>query len=377
MSAGWIYPLVCILTLENLNSSTCQKVDDKVYFQITADSNPYLLAKNNCKNEYPNCMNLAVPTIELILFEKYGKPLSSHGNHDQKWKYNQLCHCMFPPTPFQKPGLFQYFHIPKTGTSINFFLHDFFENCSTSTKIPCPKWLTEPGEYQKGLCNSKLFSCGGHIVSEDFVSVTLNSPTNLISLLRDPFERLRSTYFHIINNPSTEILKPHINITQLLYEIKSAHSSSSSSHSTSFIKFIKYPGISNCMTKMLNGIACGYPGLQSAHETNSENSFLNETNVYLAKEILQSMLYFGLTDYFKTSVCSLSWMYGGEVKPFHFQKFREGRYNKSDFSIDVLLPTSLDKELFYRIERYDIEVYEYAKKVFMDRLRLTGCPIID
>ena len=43
----------------------------------------------------------------------------------------------------------------------------------------------------------------------------------------------------------------------------------------------------------------------------------------------------------------------------------------------MLLPTVKDRELFQHIEKYDIAIYSYAKQVFMDRLRLTGCPIID
>ena len=48
--------------------------------------------------------------------------------------------------------VWQYFHIPKTGTSINYFLHDYFDNCSTyAHKIsPCPVWLSEPGEFERG-----------------------------------------------------------------------------------------------------------------------------------------------------------------------------------------------------------------------------------
>lgn len=48
-------------------------------------------------------------------------------------------------------------------------------------------------EQQKaGLCNGRLFSCMGHAVTPDLPTIVLNSPTNVITFLREPFARLQS-----------------------------------------------------------------------------------------------------------------------------------------------------------------------------------------
>jgi hypothetical protein len=45
---------------------------------------------------------------------------------------------------------------------------------------------------------------------------------------------------------------------------------------------------------------------------------LNDTHLAVAKEVLMSLLFFGITEHFKTSVCQLAWMYGGDPVPKHF-----------------------------------------------------------
>ena len=37
--------------------------------------------------------------------------------------------------------MIQFFHIPKTGTSINWFLHDYFNCLERNATQPCMKWL--------------------------------------------------------------------------------------------------------------------------------------------------------------------------------------------------------------------------------------------
>ena len=55
--------------------------------------------------------------------------------------YHLKKRCDLPPRD-QQP-LLQYLHIPKTSTSINWFLHDYFDcfNQFNDSNEPCSKWL--------------------------------------------------------------------------------------------------------------------------------------------------------------------------------------------------------------------------------------------
>ena len=126
--------------------------------------------------------------------------------------------------------------------------------------------------------------------------VVLSSPTNLLTILRDPFRRLQSDYHYIRSKPQTEHLAPEVNVTELLQSVKS------------FRDFVFYPGISNCATKMLNGIPSG-----------STNKLLTDEHLVIAKKVLLATLWFGISEYFDSSVCLLAWMYGSEPKLLHFK----------------------------------------------------------
>ena len=169
-------------------------------------------------------------------------------------------------------------------------------------------------------------------------------------MLRHPWNRLQSNYFYMKSIPSSKILGAEINETHLLDSVNSVY------------EFSAYPGIANCATKMLSGIQCG-----AAVE-------VNETHLGIAKEVLSASLFFGLTEYFKTSVCMLSWMYGGDVLPYHFKKAREGNYTRK-----TMREALSDEQLtaFLHRERFDLSLYDFAEEMFQHRLQLIGCPNID
>jgi hypothetical protein len=47
--------------------------------------------------------------------------------------------CTMPPQ--EKLPTLQFLHIPKTATSINWFLHDYFDCLPPNASSPCMKWL--------------------------------------------------------------------------------------------------------------------------------------------------------------------------------------------------------------------------------------------
>lgn len=92
-----------------------------------------------------------------------------------------------------------------------------------------------------------------------------------------------------------------------------------------------------------------------------------------AKDILMKIHWFGITDYFTSSLCLLSWMYGGDPQPRHLQQSRRGNY--SFIPIDIAFNDN-EKSLFYFNERFDLQLYAYAEDLFRDRLNVIGCPLL-
>ena len=65
----------------------------------------------------------------------------SRGVKLENWRESRFCNCAMPSQ--EKLGYLQYFHIPKCGTSINWFLRDYFGNCEEDeSSDPCPRWLS-------------------------------------------------------------------------------------------------------------------------------------------------------------------------------------------------------------------------------------------
>lgn len=190
----------------------------------------------------------------------------------------------------------------------------------------------------------------GHRVFPDLPKYSINGTTNTVTMLRNPWNRLQSTYQYLLSKPESNMLAPEINNTHMFGSV------------TSFYEFVMFPGISNCMTKMFNGYQCG------------QDIELNDRHLDIAKKVLLSMLFVGITEKFKTSVCMMSWMYGGKVESYHFGKFRENVYQRKAIN-DIFTPIQRFSFLFN--ERFDIALYDYANSLFEHRLNHTRCPMID
>ena len=203
------------------------------------------------------------------------------------------------------------------------------------------------------MCNGKLYSCSGHRVFPSLPERALSDSlrVSMITMLRHPWNRLQSDYHYILSKPETQHLSPEINITHLLLNVSSLY------------EYIKYPGISNCAVKMLNGIQCG-------------DSFIEITDKHLeiSKQVLSSFLWFGITEYFKTSVCQFSWMYGSNPTNIDFQKHRSGNYTFKLME-EVLNETEMNDFVFHEI--FDIELYKFGLEIFESRQQVTTCPYID
>ena len=142
----WLAFFFMFLQIQLTMEEKITKTDDTGnYLMLNFDetSDPYVIAEESCQNEYMSCMYTAVNAVERVQALRYNKELKD-------WRFNEHCNCSLPPRP-QKHEILQFFHIPKTGTAFNWFLHDYFENCTDTVTEhggePCSRWL-ESSEQQ-------------------------------------------------------------------------------------------------------------------------------------------------------------------------------------------------------------------------------------
>lgn len=333
--------LIILASLHIINLAYNIDPHEMIEFEVYPDTNTMNLVSLACEGKYQSCSRLSIPAIDFYKLENFQIPLYNY-------RYNEICKCLLPPQ--SKVKQLQLLHIPKTGTSINWLLHSYFDDCYINISNPCSNFLRNASELYQGLCNGRLFSCAGHRVASNLPELSFRDSTNMITILREPFNRLQSDYYYLKSKPESMHLGEEINTTHLLSTVKSLND------------YTMYPGISNCATKMLNGIQCG------------DNIQLNDSHIETAKKVLMAFLWFGITEYFNTSVCQFSFLYGGDPIPLHFTKSRVGNYEyKSKHEVF----SSREVEIFNEIHRFDIEVYNFAVHVFLNRVKVTKCPVID
>ena len=141
---GKIFRVLSIFSL--LLTVASLEMDKKIEFDENSD--PYLLAKDGCINEYESCMIMAEKSIERYQARMYNKELIG-------WRFNKYCDCSLPKRD-EKLEVIQFLHIPKTGTSLNWFFRDYFGNCTDdinsesgdfSSEEPCVKWLSNVSRF--------------------------------------------------------------------------------------------------------------------------------------------------------------------------------------------------------------------------------------
>lgn len=132
---------------------------------VDESTNPMELSRQICINSRDSCQNLVLPLIQLEKYSLFNIKLDN-------WRHNEACGCLLPPQT--KQSYLQYFHIPKSGTSINWFFRDYFENCNDEVNVrvnvsgdPCPTWLeTVSTAHLMSICLShciSIFSCKSYL----------------------------------------------------------------------------------------------------------------------------------------------------------------------------------------------------------------------
>jgi hypothetical protein len=236
-------------------------------------------------------------------------------------------------------------------------------------------------------------ACAGHRVGAHALTSLLTEPTNAVTMLRHPWDRLQSDMHYFIQKPSTQHLAPELNSSVLLtttisspgllrYTVICNETFAGDSvcsvryPAAAIYDYIRVPGVNNCMTKMLNGFQCAQlvsppPGVD--HELYWSRLLIN------AKNALQAMAFVGITEHFRSSLCLFAFMYGGE--PTHtVTRERAGQYNavrRPDSRQVSGEPVDLDQwEHFKDVEKWDLELYDYAlNNLFLPRLLLANIKV--
>lgn len=310
-------------------------------FYVDENTNPFQLASSTCENKHLNCMAIGVPAIELFKARNFNATLKN-------WKFNEFCNCDMPPRPEKLPFI-QFVHIPKSGSSINRFFHDYYD-CSYNREDenPCSGFVNKVESKDDLLCGGKLLTCAGHVVSPTLPNVITNDFAFLVTLIRHPWNRLQSDYYYLKSKPHSQHHGPYIDVSHLLSIVKNVY------------EFSAYPGISNCATKMLNGFQCP-----------DRDIVLEDRHLEIAKKVLLSVLWFGITERFSESICLFSWMYGGTPNESHvLNVFRKGSYKYETLEESL---NEMEIRSFNHRERFDLALYEYATEVFDNRWSMTGC----
>ena len=108
-------------------SNTINRFIYSLRVEFDENSDPYTIASGVCNGKPKSCFILLEAAIILNQNKLYRKEL-------KHWRWVEEFQIWMPPR--EKETLFQHFHIPKTGTSIVWFLSDYLE-CESDPFNPC------------------------------------------------------------------------------------------------------------------------------------------------------------------------------------------------------------------------------------------------
>ena len=99
---------------------------------------------------------------------------------------------------------------------------------------------------------------------------------------------------------------------------------------------------------------------------------LSDSKLLEAKDNLQAITFFGLTEHYNTSVCLFMRTVGQVPLESDFITFRKSRSYDHNVAIP---PTTL--KILQRAEKYDVELYKFAKKLFFERVASSGLKVVE
>jgi hypothetical protein len=270
-------------------------------------------------------------------------------------------------------------HVPKAGTTFATTLYGYLctaekqpiesitgETCSWCGPIGKanhgslqwdPKtWPLIPFETEP-YCDWNVAIKPKRVFSNHF-SVPRQNPGALVTLLRDPRQRLVSAWNNNKHSyGATGSDRKAIEATQTLHD------------------FIVQPGISSCQTKMVLGLSCA-----------GDKTPISAKQLEIAKRVIREQFSFvGVTGSFNASICLFHHMFGGAPRDYSFQAV--GLERSSDFLFKHYhrtpkfkplpgggkrVPSEAWKQVSVDSDPNDWELYQTAVTLFIDRLKSVG-----
>lgn len=257
---------------------------------------------------------------------------------------------VLPPPPRKLAKLF-WLHIPKCGTSwLNVIFH-----------YACPR------VPENVTCSLVVGRTGGPIAEEllrrwppwrwcntPFISrpnfhnpYTPRAKDFAVGLFREPRARLVSAFHHNSHSNGMDPAERH----RMLAALKSIPD-----ERKRLAAFVAYPGLANCMTKMVLGFACASP-------VEISSDMLDEAK----RRVREDFAFVGLTNAWNQSVCLFHRMWGGRTLAVEFENTRPGGYRSTPSAADA----NYLREIGYADR--DTELYAEVEALFSRRLRQYGC----
>ncbi len=249
-----------------------------------------------------------------------------------------------PTIPFQEKGLY-FLHIPKTaGTSVRYWLHDLFPSDGW---LPCHT-LEEVERMDPAIVRQARF-LSGHLGLKIFDWINADKP--VITWLRNPIKRLISNY--TFNRSCFDELV-QIAVANGRPEWVEYYEAAQKLSIVELIQSEFHLGFNdNLQTRYLAGI---FP--QTDQAIMIDNSILSA-----AKKRLSQLDFVGICEWMSASIDLLSFRLGTPYRPLTLQFNSSGSEGKTS----SLQLTATDYESIKTAERFDLQLYEFAKTLFIQR----------
>lgn len=237
-------------------------------------------------------------------------------------------------------------HIPKTaGVTLSHMLSNHFRHAEI---FPYHEWVSIPQHLsQNEIISYRLYQ--GHFPWSSTVSL-LGEPLASATMLRNPIERVLSAYHHIVGIVDHP-LHERIGGSEATLE--------------NFIDKAELAQYSNTHVAFLGSEALPNVTIEAArrakHMMGSE--IQKPANLTLAKERLEKIEFFGITELFDESMHLLSHTFNWEP----LQEFESHNLGVNTKTIDAYNPKTIDR--LCDVNQLDLELYQYSRNLFSKRYK--------
>ena len=188
--------------------------------------------------------------------------------------------------------------------------------------------------------------CRGHLPGS-YDLIPFAGPMS-VTMLRQPASRIRSSFYHNETLP-----------------FMTREQKQSLVRAQSIRQYVSVPGVGNLQTKLMAGVG-------------GSTDHINEHHLKLAIENLHKMAFFGLQEYFDSSVCMFFRQYGGVRTGALDEALFALRESTSDVLYNPREPLGrLDVGAVYFHDGFDVQLYREAVRLFKARARALNFTLLE